>query len=81
MALTYPLLYLAFKTALPENHMLPSLLWGLATTLLPWFILYPAYGWGLFGAGAPNGMRPLLSTTISHLLYGIGLGIALNITS
>ena len=81
MALTYPVLYLAIKAPLPEYHLFPALLWGLATTLLPWFILYPAFGWGLFGARAPKGTRPVLSTTVSHLLYGLGLGIVLGIAS
>jgi hypothetical protein len=81
VALTYPVLYLAFNVPAPENHLVPGLLWGLATTVLPWFILYPAFGWGFFGSKAPRGIRPLLSTTISHLLYGLGLGIVLNIAS
>ncbi|MFQ5931267.1 MAG: DUF2938 family protein, partial [Nitrospiraceae bacterium] len=66
---------------MPENHLFSSLVWGLATTLLPWFILFPAFGWGFFGVRAPSGTRPLISPTISHLLYGFGLGIVLNIAS
>ncbi len=81
MALTYPVLYLVFDVTLPEDHLLPALLWGLATSLLPWFVLYPAFGWGLLGTRAPNGTRPLLSTAISHSLYGLGLGMVLNIAS
>jgi DUF2938 family protein len=80
-ALTYPVLYLVLNVPLPENHLFPSLLWGLATSVLPWFILYPAFGWGLFGTRAPKGTRPLLSTAISHSLYGLGLGTVLNIAS
>ena len=60
--------------------MLPTLLWGLATTLLPWIIFYPAFGWGLFGVKAPQGTRAVvLSPTVSHLVYGLGLGIVLNL--
>jgi len=81
VALTYPVFYLAFKVPMPADHLIPGLLWGLTTTLLPWFILYPAFGWGFFGIRAPSGTRPLISTTISHLLYGLGLGIVLNISS
>ncbi len=81
VALTYPVFYLAFNLPMPADHLFPALLWGLATTLLPWFILYPAFGWGFFGIGAPSGTRPLIATTTSHVLYGLGLGIVLNITS
>ena len=79
MALTYPLLYLAFNVPLPENHLLISLVWGLATALLPWFILFPGFGWGFFGIRAPGNVRPLISPSVEHLLYGLGLGIVLNI--
>lgn len=81
LALTYPAVYLIFGAPLPGNHMLPGLLWGFATTLLPWIIFFPAFGWGLFGVGSPEGSRPVLSPTISHLVYGLGLGIVLNIVS
>jgi len=81
LALTYPALFLVSGVPLPANHVLPGLLWGLATTLLPWLIFYPAFGWGFFGVGAPQGTRPVLSPTVSHLVYGLGLGIVLNIVS
>ena len=80
VALTYPLFHLAFNDPMPAGHLFPALLWGLATTLLPWFILYPSFGWGFFGVRAPSGTRPLISTTISHLLYGIGLGIVVKLS-
>jgi hypothetical protein len=81
LALTYPALYLIFGAPLPGNHVLTGLVWGLATTLLPWIIFYPAFGWGFFGLRAPQGTRPVLSPTVSHLVYGLGLGIVLNIVS
>ncbi len=81
VALTYPAFYIVFNVPMSADHIIPGLLWGLVTTLLPWFILYPAFGWGFFGVRAPEGTRPLISTTISHVLYGFGLGIVLTITS
>jgi hypothetical protein len=79
VALTYPLFYFAFKVPVPANHLIPSLLWGLATTLLPWFTNFPAFGWGFFGIRAPRGTRPLIAPMISHVLYGLGLGMVLTI--
>ncbi len=79
VALTYAVLYLAFGVALPGSHLLSGVLWGLATVSFPWLILYPAFGWGFFGSRAPEGTRPLLSPTVSHSLYGLGLGIVLSL--
>jgi len=79
LALTYPALYLIFGASPPDNHLLPGVLWGLATALLPWLIFYPAFGWGFFGSRAPQGTRPILSPAVSHLIYGLGLGIVLNV--
>ncbi len=80
LALTYPLFYL-FLNNMPQDHLISSVVWGLATTLLPWLILYPGYGWGLFGLRAPRNASPLIATPVAHMLYGLGLGIVLNIAS
>ena len=81
LALTYPLFYLAFNVPMQENHLISSLLWGLATVLFPWFILFPGFGWGFFGVRAPNNVRSFISPMVEHLFYGLGLGIVLNIAS
>jgi hypothetical protein len=81
VALTYPLFYLVFNVPMPESHLISGLLWGLATVLFPWFILFPSFGWGFFGTRAPNNVRSLISPIVEHLLYGLGLGIVLNVAS
>ena len=80
VGLTYPLFYLAFNVAMPVNHLIPGLLWGLATTLLPWLTNFPAFGWGFFGVRAPKGTRPLIAPAIAHACYGLGLGLVLTMT-
>lgn len=80
LALTYPLFFLALNH-MPQDHLISSVVWGLATSLLPWLILYPGYGWGLFGLRAPKNASPLIATPVAHMLYGLGLGIVLNIAS
>jgi hypothetical protein len=79
VALIYPVLYLSSKVSVPAGHLVDSLLFGLATSSLPWIILFPAFGWGFFGSRAPSGIRPLVATIILHTIYGLGLGIVLNI--
>jgi len=80
VALTYPLFYLVLNMPMPENHLVPGLLWGLATTVLPWFTNFPGFGWGVFGVRAPKGMRSLLAPAIGHACYGLGLGLVLTMT-
>ena len=79
LALTYPLLYLTLIGPMPQDHLISAVVWGLATTLLPWLILYPGYGWGLLGLIAPKNASPFIATPVAHMLYGLGLGIVLNI--
>lgn len=74
VALIYPLFFLATGLPLPKNHLLGGLLFGLATSVLPWFVLLPAFGWGIFGRRAPQGANPLLASTLSHIPYGLGVG-------
>ena len=81
LALTYPAIFLGFGIALPGNNLIPGLILGFVTALLPWLVLFPGFGWGLFGATSPRNVRPLLSVAVEHSIYGLGLGIVLNMTS
>jgi len=81
LALTYPAVFLLFGSAVPSDHLLPGLVWGLATVLLPWFVLFPGFGWGFFGNRSPRNVRPLLAPAIEHSVYGLGVGMVLTITA
>ncbi len=81
VALLYPAYFLVFNLPLPEDHLIPGLVFGLATVLLPWLVLYPPFGWGFFGVRAPVKSRPLIAPTIEHVLYGLGIGIVLNLSA
>ncbi|MFO7593355.1 MAG: DUF2938 family protein, partial [Pseudomonadota bacterium] len=59
---------------LPQQP-LPYLLYGLATSVLPWFILLPSFGWGWWGGNGPKGSNALLASPLSHIPYGLGLWI------
>ncbi|MDP2827992.1 MAG: DUF2938 family protein [Sulfuricellaceae bacterium] len=74
VALTYPLFFQTTGLPFPRNHLLGGLLFGLATSLLPWFILLPSFGWGFFGRRGPQGSNAFLASTLSHLPYGLGVG-------
>ena len=74
VALLYPLFFLATGLPFPNNQLLGGLLFGLATSLLPWFILLPSFGWGFFGRRGPQGSNALLASSLSHIPYGLGVG-------
>jgi hypothetical protein len=74
VALLYPLFFQTTGLPFPDNVLLGGLFFGLATSALPWFILLPSFGWGMFGRRGPQGSNALLASTISHLPYGLGVG-------
>ena len=54
VALFYPAALLATGAPLPDQPLLDGLIFGLATSVLPWFVLLPACGWGWFGRRGPR---------------------------
>jgi hypothetical protein len=77
VALFYPVFIEVVALEQPLNHLLSATVFGLATSTLPWFILMPSFGWGLFGSKAPAGTRPFISPVLSHIPYGFGIGLTL----
>ena len=75
VALLYPLLLHIDILGKSPDHLLFATLFGLLTCLLPWCILMPSFGWGLFGINAPHPARPITSRILSHVPYGFGIGL------
>jgi hypothetical protein len=79
------LLYAAFVHAThidgPLQHLWGGVLFGAVTSLLPWLVLLPAFGWGWFGQRGPRGSNALLASTVSHIPYGLGVGVAMALGS
>jgi hypothetical protein len=76
VALIYPAALLALDRPSPTHPILGGLLFGLVTSLLPWLVLLPAFGWGRFGRRGPRGANALLASPLSHIPYGLGVGAA-----
>ncbi|MFZ5550207.1 MAG: DUF2938 family protein [Pseudomonadota bacterium] len=74
VALLYAALLQATGWTLPAHHLWGGMAFGVATSLLPWLLLLPAFGWGWFGRRGPPGSNPLLASLVSHLPYGLGVG-------
>ncbi|CAD5371421.1 conserved membrane hypothetical protein [Rubrivivax sp. A210] len=89
VALAYPALLLATGLGAHAHHLshpalfhLPGgLFFGAATSLLPWLLLLPAFGWGWFGRRGPQGAHALLASTLSHIPYGLGVGAVMALGS
>lgn len=79
------LLYATFAHAagfnLPIQHLWGGVMFGAATSLLPWLLLLPAFGWGWFGSRGPRGSNALLASTVSHIPYGLGVGVVMALGS
>lgn len=55
------------------NRILPALGYGLATTVFPWFLLFPCMGFGFFGMKGPRELKLFRTSLVNHLGYGFGL--------
>lgn len=51
--------------------------YAVCTNALPWLTMFPAMGYGFFGAHGPSGARLFLSSLCNHAFYGMGLWIAM----
>jgi Protein of unknown function (DUF2938) len=74
VALMYPAFLQYSGIAPPTSHLLGGVVFGFATSLLPWLILLPSFGWGWFGRRGPRGSNALLASMVSHVPYGLGVG-------
>jgi Protein of unknown function (DUF2938) len=66
----------ASRLGWPPRSLSAALLFGLCTNVLPWLLMFPAMGYGLFGVHGPAGTRLLFSSLITHAFFGIGLWFA-----
>lgn len=74
VALLYALWLQLAGWTLPVHRLWGGVAFGLVTSLLPWLLMLPAFGWGWFGRQGPKGTNALLASTVSHLPYGLGVG-------
>ena len=81
VALMYAAFVHAFGLSAPLHHLWGGVIFGAATSLLPWLVLLPAFGWGWFGRRGPQGSNALLASTVSHIPYGLGVGVVMALGS
>ncbi|HEU0033183.1 MAG TPA: DUF2938 family protein [Kofleriaceae bacterium] len=52
-----------------------AMAYGTSTTVIAWFVMFPAMGYGLFGRHAPPPMQLFPSSLVNHAVYGGGLAL------
>jgi hypothetical protein len=60
-------------TWLEHPSLLPALLVGIGTVLIPYFIVQPALGLGIASAKAPQPTQARLKSLMTHTVFGFGL--------
>jgi len=69
----------AYQTGWPARSLGFALAFGLCTSVLPWLLMFPAMGYGLFGAHGPTGTRLFISSLLNHALFGLGIWIGVRV--
>lgn len=78
VALGYPVM-LSFVDLISSPFHLPwAIFYGLLTCAFPWFILMPSIGKGVAGRKMPIQAKPIIAPIISHLAYGLGIGVTIS---
>jgi len=65
--------YLASVGWLARPTLLPALAFGIATVLVPFFTMQPAFGLGIASSKAPHPYRARLKSVMTHTVFGVGL--------
>ncbi|MUU78678.1 DUF2938 domain-containing protein [Winogradskyella endarachnes] len=71
------ILVLCFGIKWLENPtVLPALFIGIIAILGPFFIMQPAFGFGIAGSKLPNPSKARIMSFITHVVFGIGLFVS-----
>ena len=70
------LLYLGiFVVVHAKPTALSDILYGAATTVLPWVLMFPSQGMGWLGLKAPGSAHLALISLFNHIIFGLGLAV------
>lgn len=73
IAFAFLLVIMFGKKWLESPSLFPALVIGLLTMVAPFFLMQPAFGFGIAGSNLPNPNKARLMSLIIHCVYGIGL--------
>ena len=58
---------------LERPTLLPAVVFGIATTLVPFFTMQPSFGLGIAASKTPNPNKARLKSLMTHTVFGAGL--------
>ena len=58
---------------LARPTLLPALMFGIVTTLVPFFVMQPSLGLGFAASKTPNPNKARLKSLMTHTVFGLGL--------
>jgi len=61
---------------LAHPTLLPALLFGVGTVLVPFLLMQPAFGLGIAASRAPNPTQARLRSLMAHTAFGVGLYVS-----
>jgi len=61
---------------LARPTLLPALLFGVGSVLVPYFVMQPAFGLGIAASKAPQPLPARLRSLMAHTAFGVGLYVA-----
>ena len=70
------LVVLASPKWLQQPTVLPALLLGVATVVMPFFVMQPSFGLGVAASKTPNPTQARLRSLMAHTVFGLGLYIS-----
>jgi len=58
---------------LARPTLMPPLLLGIGTVLIPFLVMQPSFGLGVAASRAPSPMQARLRSLMAHIVFGVGL--------
>jgi hypothetical protein len=81
MFLTALFVLMASQIGWPVRSLPPALAFGLSTNMFPWLLMFPAMGFGFFGAHGPEDTTLFVSSLTTHTFFGFGIWVAVQVMS
>jgi len=75
IGVVYALVLVALVTGdwLARPTLLPALLFGIGTVLVPFLVMQPSFGLGIAASRAPSPTQARLRSLVAHIAFGVGL--------
>jgi hypothetical protein len=79
ITLTALILYPARKLRHAPPSLRQAMVFALGTCVLPYFVMFPAMGFGVFGLKQPEAIVRIVFSTVNHAAFGLGIFLWSNI--